>query len=875
MDDSFRRRWPEVRALYEDALMRPRPERAAFVQAHAADVELAAAVESLLAAEDPETLGATMVAAATGGSGPRAVDDSRGLRIGPFELETPLGAGGMGEVWQAQRVGGDFAQTVAVKLLHRGLEHADAARRFVQERQILAGLEHPAIARLIDGGVATDGRLWYAMEKIDGMPITAHAAERALDVRARVALLADVAGAVAAAQEAGVVHRDLKPSNILVDAAGRARLLDFGIAKWLEPSRDVDATATGWPALTPSHAAPEQILGSEISRATDVWALGVVAYELLTGRLPFDRAAVSLAALAERAREEAAVAPSRAVKGWSAADAARIDAALDRIVLQCLEVDPARRYPDAAALTADLRRWLAGEPVLARGIGPWRQWRRRWRQVGRWLLPAALMVAVVALGWAWTRPAGAPVIGPVIADEAALDDSARAHLASARAALEVGDDAGYLKAREELAELVARAPDYLAGSVALADVIARLSLVNLIDREEGLREVRRLSGQAMARHPADFDTRVLVARLGYLEAEFEFSSPKMLAALRVHEALLRERPDDLGTLQTAMQAAGGIGQLEQVVAYGERADAVRPDGRTAAMVIRALTDLGRFDEAEAVQAQALERWPRRADLYGFLTQAYLRLGRWREALTQIERCELLQAERCAGLRSSLAILLRIPQPPAPPAAPGSFGAALASGGYAAALAFSEQEERAGRAGLLRYWSPLAAAALAEGRWDGVLEVLGRQMPGLVAGDPPGPHVSVLVVMIGVAHKGLGDAERARADFERALAASELLPETTRAKLGQVPDVLALAWLGRTNEALDRLERYIEMGWSSERTLMEPPCAAACRPGPVRPDPLIAPLHGEPRFQALMTRVRERNAAALAQLRRDGLLPLAP
>jgi eukaryotic-like serine/threonine-protein kinase len=307
-----------------------------------------------------------------------AVAGAAGQRIGPFQLDRLLGRGGMGEVWLATRHEGDFQQEVALKLLLRGIDGEDRVRRFVQERRILAELSHPAIARFIDGGFADDGTPWYAMERVDGLPLTEYARRNTLDVRARLALMADVAEAVAYAQNRLVVHRDLKPSNILVDADGRVHLLDFGIAKLLQADSGFDHTATGMRAMSPAYAAPEQILDEPISTATDVYALGVVLHELLTGSLPHRREGAALQTLAERVRHETVERPSLRLRdtertsvalGAAASTVTRfareIAGELDTIVLTALRREPERRYATAAAFADDLRRWLAGRPVAA------------------------------------------------------------------------------------------------------------------------------------------------------------------------------------------------------------------------------------------------------------------------------------------------------------------------------------------------------------------------------------------------------------------------------------------------------------------------------------------------------------------------------
>mgnify|MGYP001809707403 FL=1 len=307
-----------------------------------------------------------------------SVAGAAGKRIGPFQLDRLLGRGGMGEVWLAKRHEGDFQQEVALKLLLRGIDGEDRVRRFVQERRILAELSHPAIARFIDGGFADDGTPWYAMERVDGLPLTEYARRNGLDVRARVALLADVAEAVAYAQNRLVVHRDLKPSNILVDAHGRVHLLDFGIAKLMQVDAGLNDTATGLRVMSPAYAAPEQILDEPISTATDVYALGVVLHELLTGSLPHQRESATLHSLAEHVRHETAERPSLRLRdttrsglalGAAASTVTRfareIAGELDTIVLAALRREPERRYATAAAFADDLRRWLSGRPVAA------------------------------------------------------------------------------------------------------------------------------------------------------------------------------------------------------------------------------------------------------------------------------------------------------------------------------------------------------------------------------------------------------------------------------------------------------------------------------------------------------------------------------
>ncbi|HRQ66092.1 MAG TPA: serine/threonine-protein kinase, partial [Xanthomonadaceae bacterium] len=228
-------------------------------------------------------------ASASKGGTSNAASEQDAVTIGHWRLIEPLGRGGMGEVFLAQRHDGDFTQRAALKRLKRGMDSEDILQRFLQERRILASLAHPNIARLLDGGMDGEGRPYIVMEHVEGTPITDWAREHGLSLRERLTLLRKVCDAVAYAQSRLVVHRDLKPSNILVDAQGEPHLLDFGIAKLLDDAPDAHHTRTGLRALSPAYAAPEQIHGEAISTATDVHALGVVLYEMLAGQLPYRR----------------------------------------------------------------------------------------------------------------------------------------------------------------------------------------------------------------------------------------------------------------------------------------------------------------------------------------------------------------------------------------------------------------------------------------------------------------------------------------------------------------------------------------------------------------------------------------------------------
>ena len=415
-------RWPEIERLFALAVGRPVAEADTLLGS--AEPAVAAEVRAMLDADraadrdeaglldaPPSRLLATLFSRADlraygTGDGEPAGDLTPGTRVGPWAIEDEIGWGGMGVVYRARRADGLHREAVALKVVKRGMDSAAVVRRFAQERALLAGLDHPGIARLIDGGTAPDGRPYFALELVDGEPITSAADRRRLSVEDRVRLFLQVCEAVAHAHRRLVVHRDLKPSNVLVtsgdtvgDAAGgRVKLLDFGVARLLDGASDGSAGGEGWTVtgdgfrpMTPEYAAPEQLDGGPVTTATDVYALGVLLYELLAGHRPHQAAGRPPAALAEAIRgapperPSAAAGQTRARRSAGAetrtvapADIAaarattpgrlreRLRGDLDAVVLRALRPEPEARFATVDALADDLRRHLAGRPVAAR-----------------------------------------------------------------------------------------------------------------------------------------------------------------------------------------------------------------------------------------------------------------------------------------------------------------------------------------------------------------------------------------------------------------------------------------------------------------------------------------------------------------------------
>lgn len=368
--------WQRASALFEGALeVEPDVREAWLVRECAGDTDLFMAVERLLRADEgahgflqcplpgESTFFADLDAHPADEPG-----DIAGTLFGPYRALRPIGAGGMGEVWLASRDDGEFDQQVAIKRLL--YPTPELVRRFRQERRVLAGLRHPNIAQLHDGGVGADGAPYFVMEYVDGDPITLWSDAHGTDLEARIGLLLQVCDAVHFAHRNLVVHRDLKPSNVLVDGAGQVKLLDFGIAKVIEDTngRD-DSTATIVQRMTPDYAAPEQVRGEAVTTATDVYTLGVLLFELLAGERPYrlgrQRSDIERAILDSLPPSASVVAAkSRGLpRDW----ARRLRGDVDRIIAKAMAKEPERRYASAQSLADDLRRFVQGRPILARG----------------------------------------------------------------------------------------------------------------------------------------------------------------------------------------------------------------------------------------------------------------------------------------------------------------------------------------------------------------------------------------------------------------------------------------------------------------------------------------------------------------------------
>jgi len=388
--------WHLVKELFEAARGLSAGERETLLAARAAGPEVRAEVEALLRTYDeaPDFLDGAVPEMAGEALSAALEQSQAGRRVGPWRLLRESGRGGMGVVWEAERADHEYEQRAAVKFLQWSVMGEWEVSRFKEERQILARLEHPGIARLLDGGTAEDGRPYLAMEYVDGEPLDAWCDRRKLNVRARLHLFLEVCAAVEYAHRHLVVHRDLKPSNMLVTAEGAVKLLDFGIARLLPAAGGGTAAPTeaGMRLLTPEFASPEQVRGEAVTTASDVYSLGVVLYVLLTGRKPLTLETLGPLEAMRAVCDQEPQLPSTVAPPQRAR---QLGGELDAIVLQALRKPPEDRYPDVSALIADIRAWLEGNPVKAH---PPSLWYRARKLVGRHKVSAAaVLLAALSL----------------------------------------------------------------------------------------------------------------------------------------------------------------------------------------------------------------------------------------------------------------------------------------------------------------------------------------------------------------------------------------------------------------------------------------------------------------------------------------------
>jgi serine/threonine protein kinase/tetratricopeptide (TPR) repeat protein len=587
------------------------------------------------------------------------LDEELPSRLGSWRVLREIGSGGMGRVFLATRDDGEYEQTVALKVVRGEFASEAAVLRFLAERRILARLDHPGIAALVDGGVDERGRPWFAMRYVDGLPLPEYCEKHALDLQARLRLVIAICDAAAYAHRQLVVHCDLKPSNVLVDANGEAHLLDFGVAHLIEgpqEGRSAQKTQLHLRALTPGYASPEQLAGKQIGIATDVYAIGAMLYEVLVGRRPY-AGQDDTPALAAIAQSRGDPAPPSRVASRVAAREAKISARqlrgdIDAIVATALHQDPGQRYPDAASLADDLRRHLGGWPLLAQRYSRLHRI-RKFSARHRIAVPVAIfgvlaLVAIAAFALTQAREARqqarhADVVRNFLLDlfEQADPDHANGKTLAARDLV----DAGARRAEAGLTE----DPDT---QVELLGVVGALYTA-LGDNSQGAAVRERRFALAASRYRPD-DPRLAEARIDLATSERE-SDHTDRARVLIQTTLADLRSDDdvsralraraLGTLGTIERDASHFAESSRLqrerIALLRQARSTVPDDLAIALNDLAFSEMraGQYADAESdareglriLQADADARPSHLIDVRDTLAGVLTELGRLDEA----------------------------------------------------------------------------------------------------------------------------------------------------------------------------------------------------------------------------------------------------
>ena len=581
----------QVNELFDSLADLAHGDRAAALDASQSPEKVKREVRALLAAMEssPIDLDANMVLGELPHSDPAAA--IAGQRLGPWQVVREVGRGGMGAVFEAFRADDQYQKRVAVKTLSRVGDRTVIARRFHQERQILATLEHANIASLIDGGQTSDGLPYLVMEFVDGAPIDRHCDAQGLSLRERLDLFRQVCAAVQYAHRNLVVHRDIKPSNILVTNDGSVKLVDFGIAKMLDDSGGAAITETGYRAFTTGFASPEQVRGQHISTSSDVYSLGVVLYLLLAGRLPFDVSELSPTEAIRCICDEPPVAPSRTCTAEAAVRlgftrreqlARALAGELDDIVLTALRKEPDRRYATVAALSEDLKRYLQGFQVQARPD----TWRYRVRAFSRRnpRLVGALGIAAVSLLGGAIVAASQARLAMKERDRAQQESLRSANVVSfieqtlatpTQAALSGATvnllEQSITRAAAELADdPLARAAVYrTAANVFVVHYRADKARLLL---DSALLIDRRQAGEESSEVGRDL---TIAARLVYIEGKFDSAVAYTREAVRLLRAHPSNRPADYSTALMYLGFALGVtGKPAEAIPYVNEAIAL-------------------------------------------------------------------------------------------------------------------------------------------------------------------------------------------------------------------------------------------------------------------------------------------------------------
>ena len=605
-------RWREIKATFADVQALPASERTAALAALSDD--LRREVRSLLDASDasPGRLDGDRVGPVVTGE-----PDEVPARIGPWRIVRSLGHGGMGVVYLGERPADDVMVRAAVKVVNSATRGQVFAERFRSERRILASLDHPGIARFLDGGTTDDGLPYVALEYVDGVPLAEHIAQHQPDLRARLALVRQVCDAVSFAHSRLVVHRDLKPGNILVTAAGTTKLLDFGIAKVLEDDTVSGAgtvTAQGW--MTPAYASPEQVRGEPTTTASDVYSLGLVLYEVLVGTAAIARDTPPMEVV--KAKLDGTIprpstAALRVARTDDGSDAKRRASALrgdlDTIVMTALAVDPTRRYGSVAALSDEIDRYLDGRPIRARGDG-WTYRAAKFVRRHRW---------PVALGAAAAAATVAALIGTTLglrrAERAELDARASAAVADRVSEFMVGlfnvADPGEARGNAVTARELLDAGAARIGTDLTADPAVQSRLRDVMARAYGELGLYERQMELLQRDLDDAASRFGATSPQALALATRTAVPLM--RLGHHKEALARQEATVGHLERrspvdAVELGRALSQLAMARGYSGDLAGARVAGDRAVELMESAPDRRDTDLLMAVANASIVRW---------------------------------------------------------------------------------------------------------------------------------------------------------------------------------------------------------------------------------------------------------------------------
>jgi eukaryotic-like serine/threonine-protein kinase len=613
-----REQWTRVTRTFDTIRQVPVDLRDAWLEQHCPDPEIRTEVAALLRVYDEDP---ALVEAAGPGAGPAAVrlrpsSSPVGRRLGAYRVVSEIGRGGMGVVYEALRDDEEFSRRVAIKVLPAGWIGPALAARFRMERRVLAGLDHPGIARLFDAGTTDDGVPFFVMELVEGQPVDVWCRERKLGGRQRVELIVKIAEAVGHAHQNLVVHRDLKPGNILVTGEGQPKLLDFGIAKLLSDETESESarTRTGQQAFTPEYASPEQVRGDAVTTASDVYSLGVLLFLLLTARPPYDLEGLASMEAARRVCEFDPVPPSRVAAG---ADRSLLRGDLDNIVLKALRKEPRERYVSVFAFADDLRAWLDGRPVAATRATLWYRVRKAVRRnKARTAAAAAVALAVAAGGIATAWQAHAARVER----DKAQNRFRQVRQFSRSLLFEIHESLHALPgATEPRRQLLSRALQFLDGLAKDAGDDAELK----VELAEGYRKLGQVQGSRVSENVGDVRSAIASFQKAVLLGEQALAlTPHSVPAADVTTGAYDDLSVallDVGDVEAAERAFGRHKQLAERLDREHHGDA-----EAMASVAASYVNLGYFRGARRDNGGATPFYARAIALYESMPEAQRR-----------------------------------------------------------------------------------------------------------------------------------------------------------------------------------------------------------------------------------------------------------